>query len=94
MRRERLAFQFRMELHPDEPGVVLDLDDFGEAAVGAHAGEDQAAVFQFLAVLDVHLIAVAVAFLDDGGAVDGSDVAARRQVGGVGAEAHGAALLV
>src|SRR5579875_210540 len=28
MRREGLGFQFRMELHPDEPRVIGILDDF------------------------------------------------------------------
>lgn len=69
MRREGFAFQFGVELDADEPGMVLPFDDFGQAAVGAHAGKGQSAGLELVAVLDVDLIAVAVAFLDGGGPI-------------------------
>ena len=59
MRREGLRFQFRVELHPDEPGVVGVFDDLGQHAVGRQAGEQQAGRFQPVAVVDVDLEAVA-----------------------------------
>ena len=43
VRSEGLRLQFRVELDADEPGMVLDLDDLGQAAVGRHAREYQAA---------------------------------------------------
>ena len=91
MRGEGFAFQLGVELDADEPGVVLDLDDLGEFAVGAHAGEDQTAGLKLVAVFHVNLIAVAVAFLDHGAAVDAGDRGAVLQVGGIGAQTHGAA---
>src|SRR3954463_15837324 len=57
MRLERLALQLRVELHPDEPGMVRPLDDLGQGAVRAHAGEHQAAAFQRILVVDVDLVA-------------------------------------
>ncbi len=81
-----------MELNADEPGVVLDLDDLGKLSIGRHAAEDQPALFQLVAVLDVDLVTVAVAFLDHRGAVDARDGGAFLQVRGIGPKAHGAAL--
>ena len=46
MRIEGLALQLRVELHADEPGVIGTLYDFGQRAVGRHAAEHQAALFQ------------------------------------------------
>ena len=84
--------QLRMELHADEPGMVGDLDDLRQHAVGRHAGEPQPAALQPLLVVDVHLVAVAVALADRGRAVD----LARPALPGcstrlVGAEPHRAA---
>ncbi len=42
MRREGLRLQLGMELHADEPGMVRQLDDLRQRAVGRHAGEEQA----------------------------------------------------
>ncbi len=92
MRGEGFAFQLGVELDADKPGVVLDLDDLGEFAVGAHAGKDQPAGLKLVAVLHVDLIAVAVALVNHGAAVDGGDLGALGQVGGIGAQPHGAAL--
>ena len=38
----RLRFELRMELHRHEPGMVGQLDDFDQRAVGARAGDEQA----------------------------------------------------
>src|SRR3546814_6400687 len=59
-----------MELHADEPGVVRDLDDLRQLAVRRQAGEQQARLLQHLPVVDVHLVAVAVALADRIRAVD------------------------
>src|SRR5215210_1121516 len=75
MRVERLALQLRVELNADEPGMVGPLDDLGERAVRAHSREDQAAFLERALVMDVDLVAVAVAFADAFGAVDRADVA-------------------
>jgi hypothetical protein len=74
VRGEGFAFQFRVELHADEPRVVLYLDDLGQTAIRGHARKDQAAFFQLRAVVHVHFIAVAVAFLDCGLAVNLRDL--------------------
>ena len=37
MRLERARLQFGMELHPDEPGMVLIFDDLRQHAVGRKA---------------------------------------------------------
>ena len=51
VRLERAALQLGMELDADEPGMVGPLDDLGQLAVGRHAGEDQPALFQRIAVM-------------------------------------------
>ena len=44
MRLERPRFQLGMELHADEPGMILVLDDLRQDAVRRHAGEAHAAL--------------------------------------------------
>ncbi len=78
MRIEGFALQLGVELHADVPWVVFQFDDFGEFAVGGHAGEDKACGLQLVAVLDVNLVAVAVAFAYRGAAVDFCDQATAR----------------
>jgi hypothetical protein len=46
MRLERARFQFGMELHADEPGMVLIFDDLRQHAVGRHAGEAHAVLLE------------------------------------------------
>ncbi|MPL84476.1 hypothetical protein SDC9_30441 [bioreactor metagenome] len=94
MRREGFRLQLRMELHADEPGVILHLDDLGQPAIGRHAREHQPAGLQLVAILDVDLVAVAVAFLDLRGAIDLGDLRAFLQDRGIGAKPHRAALVV
>ena len=68
MRLERPRFQFGMELHPDEPGMILVFDDLRQHAVGRQAGESQPVLFEPVLVGGVDLVAVAVAFGNLGGA--------------------------
>src|SRR4029079_937812 len=91
MRLERAAFQLRMELDPDEPRMVGALDDLGQLAVRRHAGKDQAAAFERVAIVDVDLVAVAVALADQILAVNRMDDAVAVEPGGIGAQPHGAA---
>ena len=71
--------------------MVPPLDDLGQHAVGAHAGEDEAGGLELVAILGVDFVTVAMAFADLGVAVDGGDFALRIERRLVGAEAHGAA---
>src|SRR3954452_6653006 len=75
VRLERTALELRMELDADEPWMVRPLDDFRQAIVGAHAGEEQAASLECLAIVDVDLVAVAMALADFGRAVCGGHAA-------------------
>ena len=93
MRCKRFRLQFRVELDADEPGVALDLDDLRQPPVRRHAGKDQAAFFQPVAVFHVDLIAVAVAFLDRRGVVDLRDLGVRREQRGVAFLEEAAAVL-
>ena len=83
-----------MELHADVPWVIFDLDNLGQAAVRGHAREDQTAFFELVPVFRVHLIAVAVAFLDLGRAIDLGHFRAFGQGRGIGAQTHGAAFVI
>ena len=77
-----------MVLYPDEPWVIGKLDCFRQQAIGRNAGKNKAFCFQLRAVLHVYFIAVAMAFLDMGCAVDGSNPAIGIQCGGLSAETH------
>jgi hypothetical protein len=66
VRLERARFQLGVELHADEPGMVGDFDDLRQHAVGRHAGETQAVLLEPVLVVDVDLVAVAVALGDLG----------------------------
>ncbi len=91
MRVEGTAFQLRVELDPDEPGMVGPLDDLRQAPVGRHSGENEAGLLQRRHVAGIDLVAVAVALADPGGAVDCGDLAVAAELGFIGAEAHGPA---
>src|SRR5690349_24739300 len=80
-----------MELHADEPRMVGDLDDLRQLAVGRHAGEQQADLLQPLLVINIHLVAVAVALLDVRRTVYLSHAAAGPEQSVIGAEPHRAA---
>ena len=60
MRLERLRLQLGMELHADEPGVVVSLDDLGQRAVRRHADEAEPCALQRVAIVDVKTIVLAV----------------------------------
>src|SRR5208282_2119002 len=91
VRLERPALQFRVELDPDEPGVVGEFDDLGKRAVGRHAGKPHPGLFQLGLIVDVDLVTVAVAFADLGLAVDLRHARAGREFRRIGPEAHSAA---
>ena len=82
---------FGMELGADEPGVVGEFDDFDEVGVGIGADALHAVLLEVGEVAVVEFVAVAVALLDGGLAVDGVGLAAFAQLAGVGSEAHSAA---
>src|SRR5947209_18582210 len=92
MRLERPRFQFGVELHADEPGMVLVLDDFRQDAVGRHPREAQAVLLEPVLVGGVDLVAVAMALRNLGGAaIDFRYPAAALERRRIGAEPHGAA---
>src|SRR5260221_403612 len=81
-----------MVLHADEPGMVGDLDDLRQLAVGRHAGEAQSGILELALVVDVDLVGGAGALGDARPpAVDLARPAAARQPRRIGAQAHGAA---
>src|ERR1700735_4709353 len=92
MRLERARLQFGMELHTDEPGVVLVFDDFRQHAVGRKTGKSQAMLLETILVGGIDLVAVAVALRDLGGAaIDFRYPAAALERGRVRPEPPGAA---
>src|SRR5829696_2243309 len=78
-------------LRGDEEGVVGQLDDLDEALVRGRAGHDQARGLEPPAQEVVDLVAMAVALVDDGLAVDLARLGVGVQLHRVGAEPHGAA---
>src|SRR6266496_2806672 len=91
VRLERPGFQLGVELHADEPGMVLVFDDLRQHAVGRQAREAQAVLLEPVLVGGVDLVAVAVALGNLGGAaIDFRDAAAALEHRGVRAEPHGA----
>lgn len=85
------GFQLRMGLGGDEPRVVRQFDHFHDPPVGGQAGEHHAVGGQCLAVVVVHLIAVAVALGDLLFPVEGIGLGMLVQHAGVGAQPQGAA---
>src|SRR5688500_11983720 len=80
-----------MELDSDEPGMVGPLDDLWQLAVGRHARKDKSALFERLAIMDVDLVAMAVALADVGRPILLGDLAVMAQFCSVGAQSHRAA---
>ena len=70
MRVEGFRLQLGMELYADEPWMPIEFDDFRQLAVGRQAGDPEPRGFQPLAVIDVDLVAVAMAFEHRVGAED------------------------
>ena len=81
----RFTLEFWVELYPDEPRMVCNFNDLGEASVGAHAGKTEPHAFELVAVADVDFVAMAVALRDGGGAIDFGNPAAFLKDGVVGA---------
>ena len=61
MRRERLGFEFGMELAANEPRMVGHFDDFDVDAVGGAAGDAETGARQSFFVLAIEFVAMAVA---------------------------------
>jgi len=64
MRRKRFGFQLWVELHTDKPRVVFPFDDLWQLAIGRHPRKMQAQILKLITVFRIHLIAVAMTFLD------------------------------
>src|SRR5262245_14100354 len=70
VRFERARLEFRVELHADEPWMIAAFANLRQNAVGRKAGEEEARLLERVAVFEVHFVAVTVALLDFGLAVD------------------------
>ena len=88
------ALELGMELAGHEPGMVAQLDDLDEPAVGRLAGQDHPGRLEGLAVAVVDLEPVAVALVDELLAVDRGCLRAGRQAGRVEPEPHRPALVL
>src|SRR6476659_5529389 len=88
---ERSRFQLRMELHANEPGMIVILDDFRQDPVWRHTGKTHAPLLEAAFVGRVDLIAMAVALGDFGRAIDMRHPASALQDRIIGAKPHGAA---
>ena len=65
MRTRRAALELGMALARNEPRVIGKLDHLSQAAVGRHAGDDEAGILKAIAEGVVHLVAMAMALVDD-----------------------------
>src|SRR5207237_9772934 len=92
MRLKGPRLQLGVELHADEPGMVLVFDDLRQHAVGRQAGEAQAVLLEAVLVSGVDLVAVTVTLRNLGGAaIDIRHAAAALELRWIRAEPHGAA---
>ena len=80
-----------MELDPDEPRVVGKLNRLRQQAVGRHAREYEAFLFQALSVGGIDLVAMPVALGNLGVPVNRGDTRAWLEIGSIGAKTHRAA---
>ena len=94
MRLERARLELRVELHRHEPRVPGQLRDLHELAVGRPAGDAHAFLGQRRLVQAVELEAMAMALVDQIGAVDLPRQRSGRQLARVAAQPHRAAELV
>ena len=62
---ERARFQLRMELAAKEPRMGRQFHDLDQRIVGRGAGRLEASLFERLAVVVVHFVAMAMTFGDD-----------------------------
>src|SRR4051794_15624918 len=88
LRAQRARLELGVVLRGHEEWVVGQLDDFDEAVVGRGPGAHEARMLEPLAEGVVHLVAVAVALVDHGLAVDLAGAGAVVELHGVGAEPH------
>ena len=93
MRPGRLGLEFGVELNGQEPGMVQQLDDLDDRAVGAGSGGDQPVLVESLAIVVVELIPMTMPFADPLHAVGLTGQAVGREHAGPGPQAHGAAAL-
>src|SRR5262245_62656088 len=94
MRLERPRFKLGVELHADEPGMVLILDHLRQQPIRRHAGKPHAVLLEATAITGVDLVAVTVALGNLGGTiVDLAHTAAALEQRRIGAEPHGTAEL-
>src|SRR5438270_11902591 len=56
MRPGRLGLEFRVELNSQEPGMVQQLDDLDDRAVGTRSGSDQSMLVEALAIIVIEFI--------------------------------------
>ncbi len=93
MRLAGAALELGVGLAGDEKGMVGQLDHLHQALVGGEARNHEAAFHKRVAVGVVHLEAMAMALVNDGLAVGPCRAGAGHHLAGVGAQAHGAALV-
>jgi len=91
---EGLGLELGVELAAEEPGVAGEFANLDIGAIGGFAGDAEAVVFEDFLVLAIELIAVAVAFADEGLAVGLAGKGIGGELAVVSAEAHGAAEFV
>ena len=87
------ALELGVGLAGDEEGMVGQLDHLHQALVGGEARNHETPFHKGVAIGVVHLVAVAVALVDDGLAVGRCRAGAGHHLAGIGPEAHGAALV-
>ena len=87
----RFAVEFGMKLAGDKEGMLGQFDDLNQLAVRSKAAESKAGFLELVAIRVVELVAMAVAFVDDKGAIEPRGFCAHDQLARLGAEAHGAA---
>ena len=93
MRLHGTGLEFRMELAADKPGMVLQLHDFHQALVRGKAAVDKAFFLKEVLEGVVEFIAVAVALLHVFRLVGLKGLCIGHDSAGIGAKAHGAALV-
>src|SRR4051794_2386246 len=84
----RLRLELGVELDGEEPGVVGQLDDLDQVAVGAGAGGAQAGLVERPAIGVVDLVAGAVPLVDPVAPVGGEGAAVGGQHAGPGPQPH------
>ena len=93
MRAVGAAFEFRVELAPNEPRMAGQLDDLHKGAIRGCARKHQTGLLQLLPESVIEFVAVTVAFADLPPAVQGKGFGALGKQAGIASQPHGAALL-